>query len=90
MHLTSPCVGLIYHLLLKFNNKWKDYLRALDLNCKKKKKKLNNLVFSALLSNITNLVVSNGSEHLQNVIQSLSGGLGVDPQILVCDTFELR
>ena len=67
MHLTSPYLGQINHLQLKFSNKLQDYQRVLDLNCKKKEG-LNNLGFLALLSNVTNLVASNGSEHLQNVI----------------------
>ena len=66
MHLTSPLSGP-NKSQLKFNNTLPDYQRVLDLNCKKKG--LNNLIFSPLLSNVTNLVVSNGSEHLQNVIQ---------------------
>ena len=62
MHLTSPYLSQINHLQLKLNNKLQDYQRVLDLNCKKKEG-LNDLIFSALLSNVTNLVVSNGSEH---------------------------
>ena len=32
MHLTSPYLGQINHLQLKFNNKLQDYQRVLDLN----------------------------------------------------------
>ena len=68
LHLTSSYLGQINHLQIKFNYKLQDYQRVLDLSSKKKEG-VNNLIFSALLSNVTNLVVLNGSEHSQNVIQ---------------------
>ena len=62
-----PYLGQINRLQLKCNYELQDFQRVFDLNARKKKG-LSNLIFLALLSNVTNLVVSNVSEHLQNVI----------------------
>ena len=63
MYFTSPYMGKI----TKFNPKMQDFKRGLDLNCKQKK--MEQLNFFNWLSSVKNLVLSNGSEYVRNVIQ---------------------
>ena len=53
--------------LIKFNHKMQDFKRVLDLNCKQKEDRTT--YFFNWLSYVKNLVLSNGSENVQNVIQ---------------------
>ena len=50
--------------LTKFNPEMQQHERVLDLKCKKKQ-----FQFFNWLSNVKNLVLSNGSKHMWNVIQ---------------------
>ena len=68
MFLTFPHLGQINHLKLNFNNKLQNFLRVLDLNCKKKRR-VEQFNFFDWLLNGTNLLVLNDSEHLQNLIE---------------------
>ena len=45
-----------------------DFKRVLDLNCRRREQ-IEHLSFFNWLSNVKNLVFSNGSEHVRNVIQ---------------------
>ena len=74
-----------------------DSKRVLGFNCKRRIEKLN---FFDWLSNVKNLVLSNGSELVRNVIQwdlnsfffqkltKIAQRLGALPPDPVCDTFE--
>ena len=53
--------------LTKFNPKIQGFKRALNLNCKQRRTE--QLNFFNCFSNVKNLVLSNGSEYEQNVIQ---------------------
>ena len=53
--------------LTKFKPKMLDFKHVLDLNCKQKEDE--QLNFFNWLSNVKNLVLSNGFEHVRNVIQ---------------------
>ena len=64
MYFTSPYLGQI----TKFNPKMQVFKRVLDLNCKQNKDWTNQF-FQYWLSNVHNLVLSNGFEYVQNVIQ---------------------
>ena len=50
-----------------FNTKMQDFKRVMDLIASKRK--IEQCNFSNWLSNAKNLVLSNGSEHVRNVIQ---------------------
>ena len=55
------------HLQLKFYTTMQDFNRVLDFNCKHKR--IEQLNFFDWISNVKNLVLSNGCEHVRNVIQ---------------------
>ena len=65
MHFTSPYLGQITH---KIYPKMQDFKRVLNLNCKQKRR-TEQFNFFNWLSNVKNLVLSNGSEYERNVIQ---------------------
>ena len=54
------------HSQLKFDTIMQDSKRVLDFNCKRMIEQLN---FFDWLSNVKNLVLSNGCEHVRNAIQ---------------------
>ena len=68
MHPTPPLSGPNKSLTIKIQQQIAGLSKCFGLTLQEKEG-LNNLIFSPLLSNITNSVVSNRSEHLQNVIQ---------------------
>ena len=46
-----------------------DVKRVLDLNCNYRRRRIKQFTFFNWLSNVKNLVLSNGSKHVRNVIQ---------------------
>ena len=56
------------HLQLKFYTIMQDFKRVVDFNIASKRR-LEQLKFFDWFSNVKNLVLSNGSEHVRNVIQ---------------------
>ena len=56
-------------LQLKLNTIIQDFERVLDFNCKYSKRRIEQLNFFGWFLNVKNLVLSNGCEHVQNVIR---------------------